>query len=412
MGAKCYVCSCEELKEQTENITIKNFSKKYAIGKGGYGKVWKVQSKYNHKFYAMKEISKVKAYVKKSLSCIISEQHILSKLHHPFLANLNFSFQDKEYLYLVLDYLPGGDLRFHINKGKIFSNIQIKFIISNLILALNYIHTNNIIHRDIKPENLVFDARGYLHITDFGIARKFRKDKLITDKSGTPGYFPPEILLQKPQNFTSDFFSMGVLCYELIFGKKPFRGRNHREIGEKVLYKNIIINKNNLPEEYPPHVGDFITRLLKRNQKERLGFNGIDEIKNHQWLHGVDWDNMENKLIDRESLPFQPMIGDNFDYDFVNKIDRMNTTHYEEYLKKINSTEIFKKFYFNYYSTSFVSKAKSNSLHVKTNISNKITAISDENNNEKIKNSKTFDNIDDGDKNTFYDDKNISVFDV
>ena len=205
---------------------------------------------------------------------------------------------------------------------------------------------------------------------------------------------------------------MGVLCYELIFGKKPFRGRNHKEIGEKVLYKNIIINKNNLPEEYPPHVGDFITRLLKRNQKERLGFNGIDEIKNHQWLNGVDWDNMENKLIDRENLPFQPMIGDNFDYDFVNKIDRMNTTHYEEYLKKINSTEIFKKFYFNYYSTSFVSKAKSNSLHVKTNISNKITAISDENNNEKIKNSKTFDNIDDGDKNTFYDDKNISVFDV
>ena len=125
----------------------------------------------------MKEISKVKAFMKKSLSSIILEKHILSNLHHPFLANLNFSFQDKEYLYLVLDFLPGGDLRFYLNKGIVFSEIQIKFFISNLILALDYIHKMNIIHRDIKPENLVFDGRGYLHITDFGIARKMKNGK-------------------------------------------------------------------------------------------------------------------------------------------------------------------------------------------------------------------------------------------
>ena len=317
MGTKCCASNLSEnLKNSTEKITIVNFTRQYLIGRGGYGRVWKVQSRNDHKFYAMKEISKVKAYMKKSLSSIILEQHILSKLHHPFLANLNYSFQDKEHLYLVLDYLPGGDLRFHMYKNKFFSEIQIKFIISNLILALDYIHNNNIIHRDIKPENLVFDTRGYLHLTDFGIARQIRKDKIITDKSGTPGYFPPEVLLHKSQNFVSDFFSLGVIGYELIFGKKPFSGRNKKEIAEKLLYRNIDLRKYNLPEGYTQSLADFITRLLKRNKTERLGNNGINEIKNHSWLKDVDWDTMENKLIDVQNLPFQPMIGDNFDYHY------------------------------------------------------------------------------------------------
>ena len=349
--------------------------------------------------------------MKKSLSSIILEQHILSRLHHPFLANLNYSFQDKEYLYLVLDYLPGGDLRFHMNKGIVFSEIQIKFMISNLILALNYIHNNNIIHRDIKPENLVFDTRGYLHLTDFGIARKIKKDKLITDKSGTPGYFPPEVLLHKSQNFTFDYFSIGVICYELIFGKKPFRGKNKKEIAEKILYKNIKLKQNYLPEGYTAHISDFINKLLNRNQKERLGYNGIDEIKNHPWLEGIDWDTMENKIIDIQNLPFQPMIGDNFDYDFVNKKDRLDIVNYEEYLKKINSTEIFKKFYFNYYSIPLLYKPKSNSLHEKRNISHKHTTASDENKNIRALSDISDDNYYDN-KNIFLAEKNSSDIDL
>ena len=183
----------------------------------------------------MKEISKVKAYLNKSLPSALLEKYILSNLHHPLLANLNFSFQDKEYLYLVLDYLPGGDLRFYLNKGLIFSENQIKFFMANIILSLNYIHSMNIIHRDIKPENLVFDAKGYLHLTDFGISRKIKSGKYIIDKSGTPGYLAPEVLIKKPQNFSTDFFSVGVICYEMILGKKPFRGKNKKEIAEKIL---------------------------------------------------------------------------------------------------------------------------------------------------------------------------------
>ena len=319
----------------------------------------------------MKEISKVKAYVKKSLASIISEKKILSNLHHPFLSNLHFSFQDKEYLYLILDFLPGGDLRFYLHKRISFSENQIKFFISNLIISLNYIHSMNIIHRDIKPENLVFDGRGYLHLTDFGISKKIKSGKPIINNSGTPGYFAPEVLMKKPQNFCSDFFSVGVICFELLYGKKPFKGNNRKEVSEKLLYKNIKLKSMDVPYGFSEYIADFINRLLKRNQKERLGYKGIDEIKNHRWLKDVNWELMENKNIESEKIPFSPFIGDNFDMDYVNKKDNIYSEHYDEYLKKINEAEILKDFYFNYHNNLLPNKKRNSISKEKQSNSNK-----------------------------------------
>ena len=298
----------------------------------------------------MKEMSKVKAYMKKSLASILSEKNILTNLHYSLISNLNFSFQDKEYLYLVLDYLPGGDLRYYLSRKIIFTEPQIKFIISNLLLSLKYIHSNNVIHRDIKPENLVFDDRGYLHLTDFGISRKIKNNKPILDKSGTPGYISPEVLLNKPQTFCSDFFSVGVLCYELVYNKKPFKGKNKKEITEKILYKDIRLTKKDIPENFSLIIGDFINKLLKRNFRERLGNKGIQNVMNHPWLEGVDWNIIEGKLVSNDNIPFWPSVGDNFDNDLANKKEDMDMEHYEEYLKKINDSGYFKSFYFNYFN--------------------------------------------------------------
>ena len=298
----------------------------------------------------MKEMSKVKAYMKKCLASILSEKNILTNLHYSLISNLNFSFQDKEYLYLVLDYLPGGDLRYYLSRKIIFNEAQIKFIISNLLLSLKYIHNNNVIHRDIKPENLVFDDKGYLHLTDFGISRKIKNNKPILDKSGTPGYISPEVLLNKPQTFCSDFFSVGVLCYELVYNKKPFKGKNKKEITEKILYKDIKLTKKDIPDNYSLIIGDFINKLLKRNFRERLGNKGIQNIMNHPWLEGVNWDIIEAKLVANENIPFWPSLGDNFDNTLANKKENMDMEHYEEYLKKINDSGYFKNFYFNYFN--------------------------------------------------------------
>ena len=320
----------------------------------------------------MKEMSKVKAYIKKSLASILLEKNILTNLHYNLIANLNFSFQDKEYLYLVLDYLPGGDLRYYLSKKTKFNESQIKFIISNLILSLKYIHNNNVIHRDIKPENLVYDDRGYMHLTDFGIARKIKNGKNILDKSGTPGYISPEVLLNKPQNFCSDFFSVGVICYELLLNKKPFKGKNKKEVAENILYKNIKLTKKDIPESFSLLIGNFINKLLKRNHRERLGNKGIKEIMEHPWLEGVEWDNIEQKKVLSENIPFLPSLGDNFDNDLANKKEQMDMEHYDEYLKKINESGYFKSFYFNYFNIK-----KSKTVHEKISLSHKFTSATE-----------------------------------
>ena len=306
----------------------------------------------------MKEMSKVKIYLKKALSSILSEKRILSSFNYSLIPKLNFSFQDKEYLYLILDYLPGGNLRYYIKSEMRFNESQIKFFISNIILSLKYIHNNNIIHRDLKPDNLVFDDKGYLYLTDFGISRKIHSGKSILGKSGTPGYMSPEVLLNKPQNFSSDFFSLGIICYELLKGKKPFQGENKIKIAEKILYKNIKLTKKNIPENYSIEIGDFINKLLKRNMKKRLGNKGIDEIINHPWLEDVQWETIESKLLTDDGMPFIPCLGDNFNINAANKKDYIEVDNYDECLKKINNSGYFKNFYFNYFNICAITKCK------------------------------------------------------
>ena len=149
-----------------------NFEFCYIIGKGGFGKVWKIKHKKTSKYYALKEMSKLKIIEKKSEYSINFEREILSKLNNPFIVNMYYAFQDSDNLYLVMDLMSGGDLRYHISRHKKFSEEQTRFFICNLLIALEYIHSQDIIHRDIKPENLVLDENGYTRITDFGIAKK------------------------------------------------------------------------------------------------------------------------------------------------------------------------------------------------------------------------------------------------
>ena len=152
-----------------EKINRNYFSFHYVIGRGGFGKVWKVSYKKTNTVYALKEMSKVKIIDRKSEKSIISEISLLSRLNHPFLVNMIYSFQDYDYLYLVMDYLTGGDLRYHICRNRTFTEMETKFFMACIILGLEYIHSNNIIHRDINPENIFVSRFGEFKLGDFGI---------------------------------------------------------------------------------------------------------------------------------------------------------------------------------------------------------------------------------------------------
>ena len=210
----------------------------------------------------MKEMSKAKIIYKKSENYILSERNILNKMSHPFIVNMYYSFQNQDNLYLVLDLMTGGDLRYHLTRLKRVSEIEGKFLVSNIILALEYIHINKIVHRDIKPENLVMDQKGYIHLTDFGIAKVIENNYIKeNNSSGTPGYVAPEILCGNEYNFSVDYFALGIVTYELITGERPYTGSNKLEIKEKMISKQIQLKKINLPIGWSLESLDFVNKI-------------------------------------------------------------------------------------------------------------------------------------------------------
>ena len=305
----------------------------------------------------MKELSKVKALIKKSLNSIRMEKTILKDLHYNFISKLYFSFQDKDFLYLIIDYYPGGDLRFYLEQNIQFNEKQIKFFVANIVLSLRYLRLNNILHRDIKPDNLVFDKKGYLNLTDFGISKKVKNNKIIKDKSGTLGYISPEVITEKGQTFSSDYFSLGIIIYELIFLEKPFKGKTKQELIENILDNEINLTKDQLPNNFinspnADNLVDFINKLLKRKKEKRLGHKDINEIINHQWLKDINWDNLESKMLLEENIPFIPSPGDNFNFLKVNNHLNQKEKNYKSYLKLINNSTLFNNFYYNFYSSN------------------------------------------------------------
>jgi len=300
-----------------------------------------VEAKKTKKKYALKEMSKVKIIDKRSEKSIKTEREFLSKLRHPFIVNMNCAFQDFENLYLVMDLLTGGDLRYHTCKYRRFSEIKTRFFFACIILGLEYIHSNNIIHRDIKPENLVFDDKGYLRITDFGVA-KIRKEDNSSETSGTPGYMAPEVLLAINHSFPVDFFALGIMGYEFIYGERPYLGKSRKEIKQQVLRKQAKIDPDDIPDGWGPESIDFINSCLKRKDSKRLGFTGgVNDLKNHVWFKDFDWDALYNKTL---RAPFIPPKTGNFDKKYCEHVEKHTEEtleRYQEYRERKNFEKLF-----------------------------------------------------------------------
>lgn len=299
-------------KQEEEPRQLKRHYFKFhmIVGKGGFGKVWIVTYKAKKRYYALKEMSKTKIAMKKSINSVMNEKNILSVLNHPFIVNMKASFQDRDNLYLVMDLLTGGDLRFHICYCRRFTEIQTRFFVACLILALEYIHKNKFLHRDVKPENIVFDERGFLRLTDFGIARKENPNN-EKETSGTPGYMAPEVMCRQPHTYAVDYYAVGIIAYECMLGKRPYNGRSRREIREQILARQAQIKMENVPRGWSLESADFINALIQRKPYKRLGFNGVAEIKNHKWFKGFNWSALENKKMEP---PFVPNVRNVFEY--------------------------------------------------------------------------------------------------
>ncbi|CAD8172037.1 unnamed protein product [Paramecium octaurelia] len=341
--------SINQLKELFDNyIYCRNtFYFHFVVGIGGFGKVWKVEHKKTAQVYAMKEMSKALIITKKSVNSVMNERVLLSQLKHPFLVNMNFAYQDRETLYLIMDYMSGGDLRYHIGRMRRFNEEQTRFFVACIFLSLEYVHECNIIHRDLKPENLVLDSKGYVHLTDFGIARVMKTEN-SSDTSGTPGYMAPEVMCRQNHTYAADYYALGVIAYEFMLGRRPYVGRSRQEIRDQILAKQVQIKKSEIPNNWSMEGADFINRLLQRKPQQRLGFNESQEIRQHPWFLNFPWQKLKNfELVP----PFQPnRTEDNFDQKQILIEDEENNELIQQnllVLKDPATQDLFQGYEFN-----------------------------------------------------------------
>ncbi|KAF2487680.1 kinase-like domain-containing protein [Neohortaea acidophila] len=300
------------------------------IGKGTFGQVFQVRKRDTKRIYAMKVLSKKVIVQKKEIQHTIGERNILVRTattESPFIVGLKFSFQTAADLYLVTDYMSGGELFWHLQKEGRFVEARAKFYIAELILALRHLHQHDIVYRDLKPENILLDANGHIALCDFGLSKaNLAKNDTTNTFCGTTEYLAPEVLLDE-QGYTKmvDFWSLGVLVFEMTCGWSPFYAEDTQQ-----MYKNIAFGKVRFPRDALSQEGrNFVKGLLNRNPSHRLGAKGdAEELMAHPFFADVDWIALSKKMT---QPPFKPKLKSeldtsNFDPEFTNALTDGNNS--------------------------------------------------------------------------------------
>lgn len=296
------------------------------VGKGTFGQVYQVMKKDTKRIYAMKVLSKKVIIQKKEIQHTIGERNILvrtAQTNSPFIVGLKFSFQTPSDLYLVTDYMSGGELFWHLQKEGRFEEPRAKFYIAELILALKHLHDHDIVYRDLKPENILLDANGHIALCDFGLSKaNLTSDDTTNTFCGTTEYLAPEVLLDD-QGYTKmvDFWSLGVLVFEMCCGWSPFYAEDTQQ-----MYKNIAFGKVRFPRDALSIDGrNFVKGLLNRNPKHRMGAtNDALELMAHPFFNDIDWEALEQKNV---PPPFKPKLSSEldtsyFDPEFTTAMDQ------------------------------------------------------------------------------------------
>ena len=296
-------------------ITIDDFEQLKLLGTGSFGRVILVRLKSTNALYAMKILSKNQIKQKHQEEHTKTERDLMVKINSPFVVNIKFAFQDDVRLYIVSDFMQGGDMFYHLHVKKVFPEEMVKFYIIEIVLALEFLHKNNMIYRDLKPENILMSADGHIKISDFGLSKILSSidDKAFT-LCGTPQYIAPEVLKNKGYDKDIDWWSLGCFIYETSTGFLPFPIKKGTKINMKI-YEEPLRFPNGLSKE----IIDLIKKLLTPNPKKRLGHgvDGAQKVKQHPFFQNVNWEKYYNKEI---NPPFIPELNGEEDLRYFDKM--------------------------------------------------------------------------------------------
>uniref|UniRef100_A0A8C1LRT6 Protein kinase cGMP-dependent 2 n=1 Tax=Cyprinus carpio TaxID=7962 RepID=A0A8C1LRT6_CYPCA len=255
-----------------------------------------VKVKNENETFALKCIKKRHIVDNRQEEHIYSERRILLETNSPFIVKMYCTFKDNKYVYMLLEACLGGEIWSLLRDRGSFDEYTAKFCVGCVTEAFDYLHNNSIIYRDLKPENLMLDTDGYVKLVDFGFAKKLKCGQKTWTFCGTPEYVAPEIILSKGHGLSVDFWSLGILIFELLTGSPPFTGSD-----QMIIYTLILkgIEKMDFPKKITKRPGDLIRKLCRQNPSERLGNlkNGITDIKKHRWFTGFSWSGMKSRSL-------------------------------------------------------------------------------------------------------------------
>ncbi|KAG1455986.1 hypothetical protein G6F56_006938 [Rhizopus delemar] len=287
------IAANKQRRRAHRKLQLDDFVLKRTVGTGSFGRVHLAQSKVNGKHYAIKALDKYDVVRLKQVEHINNEPTILREVAHPFVVTLWDAFQDDTHLFMVMDYVPGGELFSILRKQKKFSEQEAKFYAAEVVLALGYLHEQDIVYRDLKPENILVDDRGHVKLTDFGFAKRIEDTTWTV--CGTPDYLAPEIIISKGYTKAVDWWGLGVLIFEMVTGKAPFLDKNPVN-----LYQKILECRVEWPEDMSSELKDLLQNLLTSDLELRFTSK---EIKTHAWFADIDFEQVLKRKVKPPHVP-------------------------------------------------------------------------------------------------------------
>jgi len=306
---KTYI-RCKGMEDKP--ITIRDFLPLRPLGRGAFGLVHACEKRDCGKLYAMKQINKKRVQATESLKTVMQERDYLAMMNSKFVTSLKYAIVDEDTIYIILDLMLGGDLKYHLNVQEKFSEARTRFHAAQVLLGLEHIHSKGIVYRDLKLENVLVDENGHVKISDLGLAVLLGDSGKVRGYAGTPGYTAPEVVLGFNYNHIADFFSLGVMIYRCLCGKKPFLRKSRKKDGKRKTHhrKSSALDRNVIemepefsPHYFSPKARSILKGLMAKNPPTRLGYNNILDIKQHPWFDEVDFGLLEAGYL---KPPFDP----------------------------------------------------------------------------------------------------------